>query len=239
MGNRASKQPELNSKSIEEYYATLAVERHLHAAEEAAMQPHPSTNLSPLHPDVVEPGDSNIDRSVPVHGNTLQDNASFMESGLVVAMKNSSMFSNTIGVALKSGIKTLKKVRATLESAAKAIMKLDIKKAAPKYMKDHPWEAAAIISMLTLVGCTPVILSIIGFTANGIAAGSIAAGIHAMIGNVTAGSAFAILTSAGMADYGLPIVLFSAGIFGFVGTFGIKALWERFMNGGDESDKDD
>jgi hypothetical protein len=43
-------------------------------------------------------------------------------------------------------------------------------------------------------------------------AGSIAAGIHAGIGSVAAGSVFATLTSAAMFGYGLPILL--GGVWG-------------------------
>ncbi|KAI1135340.1 hypothetical protein F5Y05DRAFT_416327 [Hypoxylon sp. FL0543] len=50
------------------------------------------------------------------------------------------------------------------------------------------------------------LLGTAGFTANGIAAGSLAAGAQAGIGNVAAGSLFATLQSAGMAGYGAAIV---------------------------------
>jgi hypothetical protein len=42
--------------------------------------------------------------------------------------------------------------------------------------------------------------------------GSIAAGIQAGIGSVVAGSGFAILTSAAMAGYGVPIVFGSSAV---------------------------
>jgi len=45
----------------------------------------------------------------------------------------------------------------------------------------------------------PVTMAIVGFAPAGIAAGSLAAGIQAGIGNVAAGSAFAILQSLGTA----------------------------------------
>ena len=50
----------------------------------------------------------------------------------------------------------------------------------------------------------------VGFTNTGIAAGSIAATIQGIIGNVTAGSLFATLTSWGM-----------TGIFSFCSVFGL------------------
>ncbi|KAI4596567.1 hypothetical protein KJ359_005323 [Pestalotiopsis sp. 9143b] len=49
-------------------------------------------------------------------------------------------------------------------------------------------------------------LSAVGFTPAGIAAGSIAAGVHSTIGNVAAGSLFATLQSAGMGGYGVGVV---------------------------------
>ncbi|PVH93423.1 hypothetical protein DM02DRAFT_733141 [Periconia macrospinosa] len=61
---------------------------------------------------------------------------------------------------------------------------------------------------------TPVILSALGFTSAGIAAGSIAASIQAAIGLVTAGSAFAVLQSAGAGGAGL------ASINSVIGTAG-------------------
>jgi hypothetical protein len=59
----------------------------------------------------------------------------------------------------------------------------------------------------------PLILSSLGFGAGGIAAGSVAAGIHAAIGNVAAGSLFAMCQAVG-AGAALPLVgwLASAGL---------------------------
>jgi len=49
------------------------------------------------------------------------------------------------------------------------------------------------------------ILNLIGFTAGGVAAGSIAAAIHSGIGNVVAGSLFAVAQAAG-AGGAIPVV---------------------------------
>lgn len=54
----------------------------------------------------------------------------------------------------------------------------------------------SLIAGAVAAGCA--VLPAIGFTAEGIAAGSIAASIQSGIGNVAAGSAFASLQSAGM-----------------------------------------
>ncbi|ORY00368.1 hypothetical protein BCR34DRAFT_575758 [Clohesyomyces aquaticus] len=78
------------------------------------------------------------------------------------------------------------------------------------WMREHPYLTAAIaVSILLLIigPFIPHILAAAGFGPAGIVAGSLAAGIHASISSVAAGSTFAILTSAGMAGYGVPIVL--------------------------------
>jgi hypothetical protein len=56
-------------------------------------------------------------------------------------------------------------------------------------------------------------LTVAGFTSTGIAAGSIAAGVQAGIGNVAAGSAFAVLQSMG-----------ATGLIAAVGTGAVVAL---------------
>ncbi|CCM05725.1 uncharacterized protein FIBRA_07957 [Fibroporia radiculosa] len=64
-----------------------------------------------------------------------------------------------------------------------------------------PWSRlvnAAIVSALIAIGLSylcPPILGTIGFTPGGVAAGSMAAGIQSSIGNVVAGSMFAICQS--------------------------------------------
>jgi len=47
------------------------------------------------------------------------------------------------------------------------------------------------------------VLSAVGFTQAGVAAGSIAAGVQSAIGSVSAGSAFAVLQSIGAAGLGM------------------------------------
>ena len=49
----------------------------------------------------------------------------------------------------------------------------------------------------------PLVLGAVGFGAGGVVSGSIAAGVHSMIGNVAPGSLFASLQSAGAAGLGL------------------------------------
>jgi hypothetical protein len=66
-------------------------------------------------------------------------------------------------------------------------------------------------------------------------AGSIAAGMQAVIGSVAAGSVFATLTSAAMFGYGLPIVLEGAWGVSSAVLWGIAAWRNGRGNGGADS----
>ncbi|KAL2787034.1 hypothetical protein BJX66DRAFT_311821 [Aspergillus keveii] len=71
-------------------------------------------------------------------------------------------------------------------------------------------------------------LSIAGFGAGGVQAGSTAATIHASIGNAVAGSAFATLQSAGAAGAGAAVVngvVQGAAVVGTIGNVGLG--WVR------------
>ena len=57
----------------------------------------------------------------------------------------------------------------------------------------------AVICAVIAIGISPCILYIAGFSAGGVLAGSFAAWIQSMIGNVAAGSIFAFLQGAGAA----------------------------------------
>nr|AGR53517.1 hypothetical protein [Dolomedes mizhoanus] len=54
------------------------------------------------------------------------------------------------------------------------------------------------LGAVAAVGGATVALPLLGFSSAGVAAGSVAAGVQSMIGNVAAGSAFASLQSAGV-----------------------------------------
>ncbi|KAG4027629.1 hypothetical protein MFRU_028g00510 [Monilinia fructicola] len=78
-----------------------------------------------------------------------------------------------------------------------------------RFIDNHPVEIA--IGVLTIIIIYPNIISllllfILGFAVMGPAAGSLATFIQALIGNVTAGSLFAIFQSAGMLGIGLGIL---------------------------------
>ncbi|KAK0715218.1 hypothetical protein B0H67DRAFT_236617 [Lasiosphaeris hirsuta] len=74
-----------------------------------------------------------------------------------------------------------------------------------KSAKNNPRTATACAIVL-VAAAIPAILAGIGFTSSGIAAGSVAAGIQAGIGNVAAHSGFATFTSAMMGGYGVAAV---------------------------------
>jgi len=77
-----------------------------------------------------------------------------------------------------------------------------------------------LIPAAVVVACTvvpPAIIAGAGFTTVGVAAGSMAAGIQSSIGNVVAGSAFAVLQSVGTT----PLV--SAGVGAAVGAGSVAA----------------
>ncbi|KAL0257506.1 hypothetical protein SLS55_008320 [Diplodia seriata] len=116
-------------------------------------------------------------------------------------------------------------------------MKLRIKVTrAILWVKANPWKAAGIaVAVALAIALPPVILHVVGFTAGGIAAGSLAAAIQASIGSVAAGSFFATLTSAMMGGYGAPIVfglIYSAivaALFLWKGRFGAAVAFALFV----------
>ena len=84
-----------------------------------------------------------------------------------------------------------------------------------------------LIAGAVAAGCA-VLSSAIGFTAKGIAAGSIAASIQSYIGNVVAGSAFAWLQRAGMSGALYAIGAFAGTVSMAAGAIGI-ALWIMYI----------
>ncbi|KAJ8112496.1 hypothetical protein OPT61_g5148 [Boeremia exigua] len=78
------------------------------------------------------------------------------------------------------------------------------------WIMDHTAEAAALLialaAMPVALAATPAMLGLVGFTAFGPAAGSIAAVVQSTTGPVAAGSAFATLQSAAMGGYGVVAV---------------------------------
>ena len=76
---------------------------------------------------------------------------------------------------------------------------------------------AALVGVGFIAG-TALLPATLGFGTSGIIAGSVAAGIQSAIGNVAAGSTFAICTSLGMKG-----VFATTAKLGYAGFFGIMA----------------
>ncbi|KAM5357639.1 hypothetical protein ACJZ2D_016063 [Fusarium nematophilum] len=81
--------------------------------------------------------------------------------------------------------------------------------------------------LLAPVTAASIFLSLLGFKV-GVMAGSVAAFIHSMIGNVAAGSIFAVFQSAGAGGAGMGIIASAMGYFGAVFT-AIGVLWAYFL----------
>ncbi|KAK7418833.1 hypothetical protein QQX98_003695 [Neonectria punicea] len=142
------------------------------------------------------------------------------------------------------GDDAISRVRARLK-ATKFIQLANSKSQAKQWIKDHPYQATAFGAGATVVVAPALVatpaLAALGFGANGIVGGSIAAGVQSGIGSVVAPSLFATLQSAGAAGYGL------AAVHGTVqgvalGAGGLGAWFSRKManregRGGEASDK--
>ncbi|PTB46428.1 uncharacterized protein TrAFT101_004121 [Trichoderma asperellum] len=79
-----------------------------------------------------------------------------------------------------------------------------------QFLTENPIQTAFLFCGISMIA-TPAavagfILGVLGFSAGGVAAGSLAATMHAIINPITAGSLFAILQSAGAAGAGLVTV---------------------------------
>jgi len=79
-----------------------------------------------------------------------------------------------------------------------------------RWIQDHPGETAGIVACVAAapagVAAAGGVLHMVGFTATGVAAGSAAAAAQASIGDVAAGSTFAILQSAAAGGAGAALV---------------------------------
>ncbi|KAK4151021.1 hypothetical protein C8A00DRAFT_36368 [Chaetomidium leptoderma] len=107
----------------------------------------------------------------------------------------------------------------------------EVRKTVGKYITAHAIVAAvavggAIVAMAPQVIIVPV-LGLLGFTGNGVAASSIAATVHASIGNVAPGSLFATLQSAGAAGAGSGAVTAATQIAG--SAVAAAAVGGRFL----------
>ncbi|WRT68988.1 uncharacterized protein IL334_005970 [Kwoniella shivajii] len=79
-----------------------------------------------------------------------------------------------------------------------------------QYAKDHPVQSVAAVGAVAVIVSPPLVaipcLNMVGITSSGIQAGSMAAGAHAGIGNLVAGSMIPICQSAAMGGAGMAIV---------------------------------
>ncbi|KAJ4378099.1 hypothetical protein N0V83_000931 [Neocucurbitaria cava] len=252
MGSLFAKEAPLTSVAIESMYAARAAAARKSAAAAPPTEEPSTGEIQPLKGDgqdrVPNEYDSDVDEMQPrtdeckdeyserrdANVNGSADNSGPSPSERIAHLKvirNIPLpISNfpTKAMEFKKAIQVFdEKVKNAVDSAVqklKQLRVLDMAKATGKWMKEHPWETAATVIPLILLACTPAILGAVGFTAGGIAAGtllilstfikdkadtpigSIAAGIQASIGSVAAGSAFAVFTSAAMGGYGVLIV---------------------------------
>jgi len=94
------------------------------------------------------------------------------------------------------------------------------------------YAAVGVAAGAAAVVAAPAVLSGVGFTAGGVAAGSLAASIQSVFygGSVAAGSAFALAQSAGAAGIGLGSNAAISGITGGIAALGAN-LFDRFRTG--------
>lgn len=247
MGNHFTKQDGLTTKSIEAIYAAKAADT-THDDQQRAKETDPQP-LLPTDPPHDEDETSTNDDNVAAAFDHL-NKASFNKVPPGDIVKNSGLSGNNFDNAIMSitakisswGLQVRDRFKQIIEAFKKTAAYAAIQ-AIGKWAAEHPWLAAAFIISIVLMSCTPAILASAGFGAGGIAAGafglslwgayhanvmvgSLAAGIQAGIGNVAAGSVFAMLTSAGMGSgVGILFAVASMGGLTTVGVGGLYTLW--------------
>lgn len=197
MGATMTKEDGLSAASIQRMYAARAVAAKKAGNHKFRMPSPESDHPAPRHIDEKDSKDkedstAEADERATSDSSPTSPNAppeterptrpiTSLASGTAVkAIRNAAGTPNTIKVAV-AGTHLASAIRAFGQNASRAFDKaiealrqigiIDVSKAAAKWMKEHPWETAAILVPLILLACTPAFLSIAGFTAGGIAAG--------------------------------------------------------------------
>ncbi|CBX91006.1 hypothetical protein IAQ61_002472 [Plenodomus lingam] len=237
MGNLFSKEKPISAAAIEEMYAAQA------AAARAQGVNHPSeeTPGESTHESQANVNDQTSDSGTEVDKNPFE----LPHRDLIAIQRTIEALSGSVpqNSAVSAACHLTLAVRAYYAKAAGAFEYavaelrkmgvINVAKVLAAWIMARQWETAAIVVPLILVACTPAVLGVVGFGSGGIVAGSIAAGIQAGIGNVAAGSTFAVLTSAMMGGYGIFPVF--GGVWGIsTMVMGGIALWKRWRGSGDD-----
>ncbi|KAE9975172.1 hypothetical protein BLS_002726 [Venturia inaequalis] len=149
--------------------------------------------------------------------------AHYMKSKLGSAAQSVIAHVTDIKDAMKSAVDRLRNVLGHNFENVPHIIKKSAEEAFA-WVKDNPKKTALIVVCavgvaVPVVFATPA-LAAAGFGAGGVTAGSLAASIQASIGgSVAAGSAFAVLTSAGAGGYGLATVCGAIQVVSGIGLF--------------------
>ncbi|KAE8847569.1 hypothetical protein PTNB85_01412 [Pyrenophora teres f. teres] len=242
MGAKMTKEDGLSTASIQRMYAARAIAAKRAYEHKFRMPSAKSDHPAPPQTDDKDPKDkedsveaderatsdssSTSPNAPPETERPTRPNTSLASRTVAEAIRNTAGTPITMKVALASyhlanAIRAFgRKASCAFDRAIEALRQIDIID-----------ETAAILVPLILLACTPAFLSIAGFTAGGITTGSIAAGVHAGIGSVAAGSTFAILTSAAIGGYSVPIVF--GGVWAIsTAVMGGIAAWKRWRGGG-------
>ncbi|KAI8937285.1 hypothetical protein NX059_006493 [Plenodomus lindquistii] len=235
MGNRLSRAENLSAAAIEKMYAARAAAASA-SSQRVAKDLHENAfgdNTDSVQPKKA-PDSNNVDA-----GNQARNSLDLQHNNFTAIQRTAEALRGAVpqDLAVSAACYITIAVRAFHDKSAgafdyaiaqlKKMGIINVAKVIGHWIKAHPWETAALIVPLILVACTPAIFGAVGFGTGGIVAGSIAAGLQAGIGNVAAGSTFAVLTSAMMGGGGLPVVL--GGVWGIsTAVMGGIALWKRW-----------
>jgi ElaB/YqjD/DUF883 family membrane-anchored ribosome-binding protein len=184
-GNRKPKRPGVTPESVEEWYANFFKE--FSAKENDKEEMHQSYGPQERVPEETTSGTPSSPHEAEVHDNS-GDNPDEEEStparGSGPGMSQPDAFGQSAGstMAVQAARQAVidkvqllaTQARDKLKDAVEQVKRLGfvgVAKVAGRWIKEHPWEAAAIIAFIVVLASTPAILGAIGFTSAGIAAG--------------------------------------------------------------------